>query len=202
MRGFILGLILGLLTIPVGAAIWLRYGHPPVAVADTPFPFEKQIVSVPLNARIDREMPAHAALEASPVNLLLGADIYRQQCAACHGQYGHTSSYGGQMYPHAPQLWAPHGHGVVGVSDDPAGETYWKVKNGIRLSGMPAFDKVLSEAQMWQVTVLLANADKPLPDPVMAVLKQPLLAPSAIPVPAAPPVSGATTFPVDPVPNQ
>jgi thiosulfate dehydrogenase len=202
MRGFIIGLIVGLLAIPVGAAIWFRYGHPPVAVADAPFPFERQIVSVPLEARIHREMPAHAAMNASPVNLLLGADIYRQDCASCHGQYGRPSLYGGHMYPRAPQLWAPHGHGVVGVSDDPAGETYWKVKNGIRLTGMPSFGKVLSEAQMWQVSVLLANADKPLPDPVMAVLKQPLLAPSVVQVPDAPPVSGATTFPVDPVPTQ
>jgi thiosulfate dehydrogenase len=203
MRGFLIGLILGLLLLPVGAAAWFRWGHPPVAVADKPFPFEKLIVNVPLHARIDREMPAHAAMSATPANLLLGADVYRQNCASCHGQYGRPSVYGGHMYPHAPQLWAPHGHGVVGVSDDPAGETYWKVKNGIRLSGMPGFSKVLNETEMWQVTVLLANADKPLPDPVMAMLKQPLLAPSVVPVPEPEAnTPGATTFPVDPVPNQ
>jgi mono/diheme cytochrome c family protein len=78
------------------------------------------------------------------------------------------------MYPRAPQLWAPHGNGVVGVSDDPPGETYWKVKNGIRLTGMPAFDQVLNETQMWQVTILLANADKPMPTDVLTLLKQPL----------------------------
>lgn len=78
------------------------------------------------------------------------------------------------MYPKAPQLWAPHRNGVVGVSDDPPGETYWKVANGIRLSGMPAFRNVLNDVQMWQVSVLLANAAKPLPQPVSALLKQPL----------------------------
>ena len=51
----------------------------------------------------------------------------------------------------------------IGVSDDPAGETYWKVKNGIRLSGMPAYGKSLSEKQLWQVSLLLSMADKPLP---------------------------------------
>ena len=48
-------------------------------------------------------------------------------------------------------------------SDDPPGETFWKVSNGIRLSGMPAYHDVLSETQIWQVSLLLANADKPLP---------------------------------------
>jgi mono/diheme cytochrome c family protein len=78
------------------------------------------------------------------------------------------------MYPAAPQLWAPHGNGVVGVSDDPPGETYWKVKNGIRLSGMPAFDQILNDTQIWQVSLLLANADKPFPADVLDLLKQPM----------------------------
>ena len=56
------------------------------------------------------------------------------------------------------------------MSDDPAGETYWKVSNGIRLTGMPSYNKVLSPIQMWQVSLLLANADKGLPDPVKAIL--------------------------------
>jgi thiosulfate dehydrogenase len=49
------------------------------------------------------------------------------------------------------------------VSDDPVGETYWKVANGIRLTGMPSYKNILTDTQMWQVSLLLANADKPLP---------------------------------------
>ena len=60
--------------------------------------------------------------------------------------------------------------GVVGVSDDAAGETYWKVANGIRLTGMPAFNHVLSDTQMWQVSLLLKNADTELPLPVTQIL--------------------------------
>ncbi len=41
---------------------------------------------------------------------------------------------------------------VVGVSDDEAGETYWKVANGIRLTGMPSYSHVLTDTQMWQVS--------------------------------------------------
>ncbi len=59
--------------------------------------------------------------------------------------------------------WEKHGSGVVGVSDDPVGETYWKIKNGIRLSGMPAYGNAMTETQMWQVSLLLSRADKPLP---------------------------------------
>ena len=97
------------------------------------------------------------------------------------------------MYPHAPQLWHAHGsENVVGVSDDPPGETYWKVANGIRLSGMPAFDQVLSSTQMWQVSLLLANANKSLPQPAMDILAQPLTFATTAPQAATPP---ATTMP-------
>jgi thiosulfate dehydrogenase len=174
MKGFLLGLILGLCILPLAVLVYFRVGHPPVAAADRPFPLEKGLVQVPLQARIDKEMPKASPIEASATNLETGAHLYRQQCASCHGLYGRPSSFAAHMYPDAPQLWAPHQDGVVGVSDDPPGETYWKVANGIRLSGMPAFDKVLNPTQMWQVSLLLANADKPLPSGVLDLLKQPL----------------------------
>ena len=195
MRGFLVGLLLGLLAVPIAGFLYLKYGNVPVAVTDPAFPREHELVSIPLDRRIDAEMPHTTPIEASPANLLLGAHIYREQCAACHGLYGRNSSFAAHMYPDAPQLWAPHGHGVVGVSDDPPGETYWKVRNGIRLSGMPAYARVLNETQMWQVTVLLAAADKALPAEVMTVLKQPLAPEAIMPVAGAPSAGGAPTRP-------
>jgi len=172
---FLFGLILGLLILPLCAWIYFQVGHPPVAVADKPFPFERQIVREPLHARIDAEMPKSAPIDASEANLAAGAQIYREQCAACHGLSGHPSDFGSHMYPHAPQLWARHSHGdVVGVSDDPAGETEWKVANGIRLTGMPSFEKILNPTQIWQVSLLLKQAAGPLPPGVVKIVQQPL----------------------------
>ncbi len=175
MKRFLLGLLLGLLVFPVWGYLYFRIGQPPVAVADLPFLLERQIIRVPLHTRIDKEMAASAPMEASPTNLTAGAQIYRTHCAACHGLYGHPADFAAHMYPDAPQLWAPHGHrGVVGVSDDPVGETYWKVANGIRLTGMPAFDKILNQTQMWQVSLLVKNADQSLPPDVLNLIKKPL----------------------------
>jgi mono/diheme cytochrome c family protein len=68
------------------------------------------------------------------------------------------------MYPAAPQLWRKHKKGsVVGVSDDGPGEKYWKVKNGIRLTGMPTYQDLLSDSNIWDVSLLLKNADQQLP---------------------------------------
>jgi thiosulfate dehydrogenase len=171
MGRLLFGIIVGILLAPAALLAWFRYGHPPVAVADPPLYQERAITEVPLHARIDREMPAAAPIQASEENLVAGAQVYAAQCAACHGFHGKPSSFGAHMYPDAPPLWEKHHNGdVVGVSDDPVGETYWKVANGIRLTGMPAFKDVLNDTQMWQVSLLLANADKPLPPAALDVL--------------------------------
>jgi len=78
------------------------------------------------------------------------------------------------MYPDAPALWEQHQHGtetIMGVTDDPLGETYWKVANGIRLTGMPSYKDLLTETELWQVTLLLGNADKPLPPVAVEILR-------------------------------
>jgi thiosulfate dehydrogenase len=174
MNRFFTGLIIGLAIWPIAALCYFRFGHPPVTVADHPFPLEAQIVMVPLHARAAKDQPKQVPLQATSDNLLAGAQVYSMNCAGCHGMQNQDSSFAAHMYPSPPQLWQVHGkHHVVGVSDDPPAETYWKVANGIRLSGMPAFDKLLTSTEMWQVSLLLANADKPLPQPVMDFLRKP-----------------------------
>jgi mono/diheme cytochrome c family protein len=71
------------------------------------------------------------------------------------------------MYPRPPKLLEGKG-----VTDDEPGESYWKVAHGIRLTGMPGFGKSLSETEMWQVSFLVAQADK-LPKAVSDDLSNP-----------------------------
>jgi mono/diheme cytochrome c family protein len=135
-------------------------------------PYERPITGIPLNVRIDRELVKFPPIHADDDNLIAGAQVYHDQCAVCHGFHGKPSRFGAHMFPDAPPLWEKHQNdAVVGVSDDPPGETYWKVANGIRLTGMPAYKGVLTDTNVWQVSLLLANADKPLPPAVVGILR-------------------------------
>ena len=189
MGRFLFGLILGILLVPAALFVWLHHGSVPVAVTDPPLPQERLLVSAPLHARIDREMIKTPPIQPDEPNLVAGAQVYRDQCAGCHGYHGKPSSFGAHMFPDAPPLWEMHHHGsetMMGVTDDPPGETYWKVANGIRLTGMPSYKTVLTNTQMWQVSVLLANADKPLPPAAVAILRGE--APAAAPAASVPAV--------------
>ena len=159
----IFSLAAGILAAPLLIYLYLAYGNLPVASSDPPFPLEAKIVAIPLHARIQRELRATSPIPPSDENLNAGAGIYEDKCEVCHGTRNELSAMGRTMFPIAPQLWIKKQSGAVGVSDDPPGETYWKIKNGIRLSGMPAFGKALTEKQLWQVSLLLSRADKLLP---------------------------------------
>jgi len=170
MFRFLFGLALGIVLIPLAVLAWFSYGKVPVAVADPPIPYEHEVTSIALNTRIHTEiMGTH--MEPDEKTLVAGARVYSEKCAACHGLHGKPSAFGEHMFPDAPQLLEKHNNSdVVGVSDDQPGETYWKVANGIRLTGMPSFRTMLSDDEMWQVSLLLANANKPMPPAALDIL--------------------------------
>ena len=189
MKAFLAGILVTLIAIPIVGVLYLRSNFMPVAATDPPLLFERTLARMGLHSRMDREAPTKDVSQLSTADLVAGATLYQKNCAFCHGlpnQPASTASKG--MFPRAPQLFTQEDT----VTDDPAGITYWKVKNGIRLTGMPSFKAALSEGEMWQLAALMSRADK-LPLEVMEALKPqpPSILISAGAANPAPPFPGA-----------
>jgi thiosulfate dehydrogenase len=169
MKQFLFGFVAALLLMAAAGIGYVAPGLAPVATASAPLPFEKLITGIALNARVNKEAPKSSPISASDEAYAAGATIYRRNCAVCHGLPGQdqTAIAKGE-FPKPPELLKGQG-----VTNDPVGVTYWKVANGIRLTGMPGFNGSLSTDQMWQVSLLLANANG-LPATVVSALKEPL----------------------------
>jgi thiosulfate dehydrogenase len=156
MGKFIFGFLFAIVVMAVAGYSYFAFGLAPVATAAPPMPFETTVAKMALNKAVSRAMPQAVPIAASEENFVEGAKNYRTYCAVCHGLPGQAEfAIGKGEFPKPPQLFKGKG-----VSDDPPGETYWKVANGIRLTGMPAFRQSLSDEQMWQMSLLLANSDK------------------------------------------
>jgi mono/diheme cytochrome c family protein len=169
VRNLTIGFILAFIVIAVCGYLYLEGGYAPVATASSPLPFEARIAHMALNAVVRKQAPKNAPIPADEENVVAGAKVYRANCAVCHGLPGQPETGIAQgMFPKVPQLFKGKG-----VTDDPAGVTYWKAANGIRLSGMPGFKGSLSETELWQVSLLLANADT-LPSAAQTILSAPL----------------------------
>jgi thiosulfate dehydrogenase len=175
IKGFIMGFFVGLAAIAAAVYFYFSTGKAPVATSDPAIPFERKLAHIGLHAYLDRKPHLAPQVPVNEQTYLAGVQIYREHCAVCHGLPGEErTAIAAGMAPEPPQLFKG-----VGVTDDEAWETYWKIEGGIRMTGMPGFRGRLSDAQIWQVTMLVKNADQ-LPAPVrVALAGPPALATSA-----------------------
>jgi mono/diheme cytochrome c family protein len=178
MKVFVVGVLIGVLLLAGGLYYYFVSGMAPAAADDAPMPMEKMLASRSLRAHIGKANIPEPPIPVNEDNYIAGAKLYRDNCAGCHGLPDQPPpSIANKMFPHAPLLFKGKG-----VTDDPPQESYWKAVNGIRLSGMPGFKDMLTDTQLWQLALLVANADK-IPDSAKkALAADPAPALSASPV--------------------
>ncbi|WP_111497055.1 MULTISPECIES: c-type cytochrome [Marinobacter] len=110
---------------------------------------------------VDIEVPADLSDEAM---IRQGARAYDQLCAACHLKPGQDSSLiRTGLNPTPPDLtqagdWTPE-------------EQFWIIKNGIRMTGMPAWGETHDDADLWELTAFVRHLPS-LSEPQYAALLQ------------------------------
>jgi mono/diheme cytochrome c family protein len=76
---------------------------------------------------------------------------YHELCVVCHGAPGVPISPVGQgLNPTPPEL------GQESAGED-AGELFWITKNGIKMTGMPAFGVTHSDEEIWAIVAFLTK---------------------------------------------
>ena len=183
IKGIMVGILLTVAA-AVGGAYWcLQNGIVPANADAKPSQLETWAAETSLAATLRREAPK----KDNPVafneqNLNNGVHLFAEYCAVCHGSaQGATSPspIAKGLYQKPPQL------ATDGVEDDLEGVTFWKIKHGIRLTGMPSFRDSLTDQQIWTLALFLYHMDK-LPPAVQQNWQQVQNWPLAMPIPAAP----------------
>ena len=171
MRGFILGVLVTLVLIGLVGYGLVRSGRIPANADAKAGGLELWAANTSLAATLRREAPSGPnPVPLTEANLMEGVRLYADHCAICHGTsagVGAVSGIARGEYPGPPQLTTD------GVEDDPEGYTYWKVKHGIRLTGMPAWRDSLSDRQIWTLALLLKHMDKLPPEARAAWAQRP-----------------------------
>src|SRR5208282_588084 len=173
MRNFVLGIVITLLLLLLGGLAIATLGLMPTNADTAPPNIERHIAMSAVDASVERRAPRVTnPVPPTDDNLIDGMKIYTMNCASCHGNLDNKrSDFGASFYPSAPQL-------IIYPVDDPEWRTYYVVRTGIRYTGMPAWNKVLSEQDMWKVTAFLSRIEK-LPPAVQDFWKQAGGAPAA-----------------------
>jgi len=163
LKGVVWGITLTIAIALISVYALLHSGMIPANADAKPGGLELWMAGTSLDATLDRYAPK----EQNPValtdqNLLEGVRLFGENCAVCHGSAKGAKSpspIAKGEYPRPPQL------ATDGVEDDPEGYSFWKIKHGIRLTGMPSFRYTLKDAQIWTLALFLKHMDK-LPPPV------------------------------------
>ena len=107
---------------------------------------------------LHQSVPAAAKAAVNPLgsdaaDIVAGRDLFRENCEVCHAYDGggHTR-VGGSEYPHAPPLRVA----VRSMSD---GEVFYHIRNGIRNTGMPAWD--MPDRQIWELVAYIRRLPSP-----------------------------------------
>ncbi len=158
LRGFVLGVVATVLVGLLGAYLILRSGLIPANADAKPGGLELWAAGTSLDATLRSKAPKGPnPVALTDANLAAGIALYGQHCAICHGTSAGASSaspVAKGLYPAPPQL------ADEGVEDDPEGVTYWKIKHGIRLTGMPSWGSSLTDQQIWTLALFLKHMDK------------------------------------------
>lgn len=93
-----------------------------------------------------------------PGMVITGFQLYQKSCVGCHGAPGvEQETVTKSFNPAPPELvetaveWEPN-------------ELFWLTKNGIRMTGMPAWDKTLTDDQIWSIVAAVRKLKDTKPE--------------------------------------
>lgn len=158
IRGFVAGIAVVIGVGLVGGYALLQSGLVPANADARPGGLELWAAKTSLSATLAREAPTGPnPVTLTDAHLMDGVKLYAQHCAICHGTStgeASASPVAQGLYPSPPQL------ATDGVEDDAEGVSYWKIKHGIRLTGMPSWAKSLTDEQIWTLALFLKHMDR------------------------------------------
>ena len=167
MKRIILTTLSLILFLVLVLGISARLGWWPVSATAMSPQWESAFGQATLQASLSRQARAlKNPMQPSNEVLLAGLKTFKIDCAGCHGSRGKPSQWGTKnFYPRVPQF-----------ADNPphlsAPQMFVAIKDGIRYSGMGAWDGMMSDDEIWKVATFLEHIGS-LPPEVEANWKKP-----------------------------
>ena len=155
MRNFILGIVVAILVLLIGGLGLALLGFLPTRANSAPPEMEIHIATSALDNSVERHAPRmNNPVPPTDENLIEGLKLYTMNCALCHGGIDRQpSALEKSFYPPPPSL-------ILHPPDDPEWHVFYVIRTGVRYTGMPAWDKTLSEPDIWKLTAFLTRVDK------------------------------------------
>ena len=147
MRGFVFGVLVTLLAIASGVFAVSQFGLYPIGADNPPGSLERALASRAMDEYAARHKPA-------------GGNPAKAKISPMRDKFNPPSPQLINRIPHDDDAWL-----------------FWVTKHGVRMTGMPTWDGILSDDEMWKVISFIKQSDK-LPPDVDAAWRQAASAPA------------------------
>jgi len=153
MRGFVLGVIVTFVVLAAGVFAVASLGLYPIGADNPPSGLERAIAERAMDVYADKHKPdGDNPIAPTAANLTEGARQYEANCAMCHGgAKAKISPLQNRFSPPPPQL-------INRIPHDPPSWIFWVTKHGVRMTGMPAWDGILSDEDIWKIVAFIKNS--------------------------------------------
>ena len=138
-----------------GTCVAVALGVVNLSATARPSKLEKALAHAVLDASVRARAPRGKSAPTDPASVARGREAYRANCLVCHGvPGGEQSAIAAGLNPPVVDLAEP----VTQARTD--GEVYFLISGGVRLTGMPAFERSLPEKTRWELVAFLRALPK------------------------------------------
>lgn len=146
---------IALLVIAVAVAAVVAFGGLyPVAASNPHTAGVKWFIAQSRDHAVERSASRLTAPKLSAADIREGAGHFKGMCQACHGGPGvEPAEFASGMNPRPPNL-------AKAAGDLSVSEVFWIAKNGLKMTGMPAFGKTDKDDELWKVAAFVKALPK------------------------------------------
>jgi len=152
------GIVAALIVALLGGLVFIYSGIYDVAASVPHNEVTAWILSTTMQRSVAMRADAAAAPQLTDAQAHEGYRFYSETCIYCHGAPGRDpTDIGKGLNPEPPYL-----PDTVGRWS--SAEIYWIVKNGVKMTGMPAFGSTHKDAEIWNVVAFVQRLPKMSPE--------------------------------------
>lgn len=152
MGKFLAGALFGIVIVALGTYLFLRSGRAPVA-ASAPADWIDSVAPWVFDRALAKQTAGSTvSIPKDPAAVARGLSHYKENCLPCHGAPGvKEAEFSQGLNPMPPGMDSPP------VQESSDAELFWVVKNGIRMTGMPAFNRNHSDSEIADILAFVRH---------------------------------------------
>lgn len=160
---FFIGAIATFVLAALAGAVVIFGGYYPVAASERDPIGVGALLTATSDHAVERRAKGLHAPNFTPADVQLGGVHFKGVCAECHGAPGvKPEDFATAMNPRPPDL-------SKATDDLSVEQVFWIVKNGIKMSAMPAFGKTEEEGDLWKIAAFVKQISKVTPSQYAAL---------------------------------